>query len=448
MVDPASMPICRKLILILLLAFGARIAVRGYSGGSDFWDNGYTFFFTLAQNIAAGKGLALDGGVATAFRVPLYPMFLAALTFGHQVFLPVLLAQALIGTGTVLCAAMLARELFDNRVAVIAAVLTAIYPYYVVHDTALQETSLCTFLMTLAVLLLVRTRRSECVFTTMGAGLALGAAVLTRANLAPFALVAPVWLALAGGSNAAPRRHRLWVAVLCAGAVALTVSPWLARSYRLAGSATLSTQTGFFLWVGNNPYTFSHYPRESIDVSQGAGLAALSADEMIELAARRGNESAVDQWFQERGLDYIRQHPLQTLGNGFRKIVAAFGWVPSPQNSFWPNIVHALSYGPIMVLGLWGMWARRSDWREHSIFYAQFVSFAAVTGIFFGHTSYRAYLDVYWIVFAAGALATSCVGAASQSVLSNMRDRPGKLGEQRPVLLPTPCLRDARKNRD
>jgi hypothetical protein len=58
-----------------------------------------------------------------------------------------------------------------------------------------------------------------------------------------------------------------------------------------------------------------------------------------------------------------------------------------------------------MILGLWGMWASRRHWREHSIFYAQFVAFAAVTAVFVGHTSYRAYLDVYWIVFAAGVLA-------------------------------------------
>ena len=30
-----------------------------------------------------------------------------------------------------------------------------------------------------------------------------------------------------------------------AGVLALTVSPWLVRSYRLTGSATLSTNTGY-----------------------------------------------------------------------------------------------------------------------------------------------------------------------------------------------------------
>lgn len=400
-----KLSVYRHVMWIILLAFAIRVAVRWYTGEGDFWENGYTFFFALAKNIAAGNDVSFGGGPPTTIRVPLYPMFLAAVTLGHQAFLPVLLAQSLIGAGTVLCAALIARELFSNTAAIIAAVLAAIYPYYVVHDTALQETSLYTFLIALAVLLLLRVRRSGSVLTATGAGLALGAAVLTGANMAPFAVFAPLWLALAGGLHAAPWRRRLRVAILCAGVGGLTVAPWLVRSYWLTGSATLSTQSGFFLWLGNNPYTFSRYPQESIDRSQAVALAALSSQEKSELEARQHNEALVDEWFRKKGLDYMRGHPWRTLGNSFRKIVDAFGWLPSPRRSFWPSLVHALSYGPIIILGLWGMWASRSHWREHSIFYAQFVSFVAVTAVFFGHTSYRAYLDVYWIVFAAGVLA-------------------------------------------
>src|ERR1700733_5985033 len=199
-----TLPLYRKLIGISVLAFVVRVAVRCFSGGVDFWVNGYSFFFALAQNIAAGNGYTLDSVHATAFRVPLYPFFLATVTFGHQLFLPIILSQSLVGVGTVLCAAMLAREIFGNKAAIIAAILTAIYPYYVVHDTALQETSLFTLLTTLAVFLLLRLRRSGSVMTALGAGLALGAAVLTRANLSPFALFAPMWLVFAGDSSAAP----------------------------------------------------------------------------------------------------------------------------------------------------------------------------------------------------------------------------------------------------
>ncbi len=391
---------------IILLAFAARVAVRWYSGGPNFWQNGYSFFFALAQNIAAGNGVAFDGGPATAFRVPLYPIFLAAVTFGQKAFLPVVVAQSLIGAGTVLCAAVIARELFGNTAALAAAVLVAIYPYYVVHDTALQETSLYTFLMALAVHLLLRVRRSGSVLTATGAGLTLGAAVLTRANLAPFALFAPLWLALAGGPRVVPWRRKLGAAVVCAGVGISAVAPWLVRAYQLTGSVTLSTQNGFFLWLGNNPYTFSRYPQESIDWSQAVALAALSSQEKSELKARQDNEALVDAWFRKKAVDYIRNHPWRTLGNGLRKIVAAFGWLPSPRRSFWPSLAHALSYGPLMIFGLWGMWACRRHWREHSIFYAQFIAFAAVTAVFFGHTNYRVYLDVYWIIFAAEILTT------------------------------------------
>ena len=44
----------------------------------------------------------------------LHPAFLAAMTFGHKVFLPVVLSQSLIGTATVLCAALLAGEMFGG----------------------------------------------------------------------------------------------------------------------------------------------------------------------------------------------------------------------------------------------------------------------------------------------------------------------------------------------
>jgi 4-amino-4-deoxy-L-arabinose transferase-like glycosyltransferase len=398
-------PIYRKLIWIILLAFAVRVAVRGYLGGQDFWENGYTFFFALAKNIAVGNGVSLDGEHLTAFRVPLYPVFLSVVTLGHQTFVPVLLAQSLIGAGTVLCAALIAKELFDNTAAIIAAVLTAIYPYYVMHDTALQETGLYTFLVALAVLLLFCVRRSGSVLTAAAAGLVLGAAVLTRANLAPFALLAPFWLALAGELDALPWQRRIRVAIVCAGVGMLTVTPWLIRTYQLTRSVTLSTQSGFFLWLGNNPYTFTRYPQESIDRSQAVALAALSVQDKGELEARQHNEALVDEWYRKRALDYMRSHPRQTLEDGIRKLAAAFGWLPSPRRSFWPSLAHVLSYGPVMILGLWGMWARRTHWREHSIFYTQFVAFAAVTAIFFGHTSYRAYLDVFWIVFAAGVLA-------------------------------------------
>jgi 4-amino-4-deoxy-L-arabinose transferase-like glycosyltransferase len=398
-----KLPNYRHILFIVILAFVLRFVVRWHSGETDFWVNGYGFFFDLAQNIAAGKGIALEGR-PTAFRVPVYPIFLAAITFGHKGFIPIILAQSFVGAATVLCTALIARRMFGDIASMIAASLAAIYPYYVVHDTALQETSLYTFLTALAVLLLMQIRRKGSAAMAVCAGLTLGAAVLTRANLAPFAVVAPLWLIVPRGSKAIGWRRGVWTCLLCTGAMALTVSPWLARSYWLTGSPTLSTEGGFSLWEANNPFTFSHYPIESIDRSEEVAFAALSPEDRAEIQALDPNEAAVDQWFLRKGLDYMREYPWQTVVGGFRKLGAAFCLLPSPRRNFWPTLGYFLSYGPVMILGLLGMWTGRQQWHEHLIFYALIATFGAVTAVFYGHTNYRVYLDVYLIVFAASIL--------------------------------------------
>ena len=154
--------------------------------------------------------------------------------------------------------------MFGDAAAVIAASLAAFYPYYVVHDTALQETSLYTFLTVLSVLLLMRVRRNGSRINGRVSGSLSGAAVLTPGQpFAPFAVLAPLWLIVPPGSNAVLWQRGFWPCLFCAGAMALTVSPWLARSYWLTGSPTLSTESGYSLWEANNPYTFSHYPMKT-----------------------------------------------------------------------------------------------------------------------------------------------------------------------------------------
>ncbi len=180
------------------LAIPLRIVARlFYTGITNFWVDGYVFFFNLAQSIAHGQGIAIDG-TTTGFRTPLYSIFLAGLTLGHQAFWPIIIAQSVIGAGTVVCTALLTARLFPGRAAAgaptLAAAITALYPYYVFHDTAIQETSLFTFFTLVSVLLLLKAAREGDPVTGAEAGLILGLDVLTRATIAPFGLLAPLWL--------------------------------------------------------------------------------------------------------------------------------------------------------------------------------------------------------------------------------------------------------------
>jgi 4-amino-4-deoxy-L-arabinose transferase-like glycosyltransferase len=379
-------------------------------GAEDFWQNGYTFYFDLARSLATGNGFAFPGGLPTAFRVPLYPMFLAVVTLGEKSFVGVLVAQSLVGAATTLCAGLLGREMFGDRAGLAAAALTAVYPYYVVHDTALQETSLFTLLTLLSVFLLLRTARTGSRSLAIGAGVGFGAATLVRVTVAPVALVAPFWLLLPIGWRS-PWRGRAIVLCLCLGALLATLSPWLIRSHRITGVWTLGTEFGAALWGGNNAQTFRYYPRESIDLSRRAAFDALSASEKAELAALSNDEIAVSNWYQRKGLAYIKDHLEESILNGGAKIMAAFGWLPSPRGSVWRNTAYLVSYAPVMALGLWGMWLDRRRWRRNMPIYWLFLSFAAITAVLWGHTSHRAYLDVYWIIYASAVLIGLLPGA-------------------------------------
>lgn len=400
----------RAVYWFTLLAFVLRVLVRLHTGAADFWVNGYGFFFDMAQSIASGNGFAIDG-MTTALRVPFYPIVLAGLTLGHQVFWPILIAQSSIGAGTAFCAALLARQMFEGpwagKAASLAAAITAVYPYYVAHDTALQDTVLFTFLTLVAVLLAHRIVRTGSLWLGAFCGLLLGLDVLTRAPIAPVALLVPAWLIWR-------KRERLAPALLCALLILLTVFPWVWRTYKMTGEVLLTTEQGFELWNGNNDILFQYYPKQSIDVSIQAHLQTLTAQDKQELAQLGANEALADNWYRQKALAYIRAHLWLTVFNGFRKIVATFDWLPTPRRSFARTLLHVFSYGPVMVLGLWGMWRRRAQWRDDSLIYLMFALFLLVTAVYFGQTNQRVYLDVYWIVFAAGALAETGAGIAQR----------------------------------
>lgn len=390
----------RQILALALLAFTLRAVVRFARGDDELWTQGYTFYLDLARSLADGHGYSLGDGAATAMRVPLYPLLLAAVTGGERAFAALVVVQSLIGAGTVWCGARLATRWFGATAGVCAAALLTIYPYYVIHDTALQETSLFTLLTALSVLALLTAReRGSLLFGALG-GLALALAVLTRSMLVPFALLAPLWLALSTKGRAA---RRITTAASCAAALALGLLPWLAYTRSVTGDAVLDTQSGMMFWRGNNPETFSRYPSESMDLSARVAFAALDPSARTELHAIGPDTLARDRWFLQRGLDYVVEHPGQALWGAAQKLAAAFGPLPSPRRGGLADLVHLLSYGPVLLLAAFGMWSarKREGGSERALVYALGLTFMAVTAAFFGHTSHRAFLDVYLVVFAS-----------------------------------------------
>src|SRR5262249_38801354 len=126
-----------EIIFVLIAAFSIRVVVRMAFGGSHFWTNSYSGYYDLARNVIAGKGLCFE--TTCAWWPPVYPLFLALTSLVGRHYLFIVVPQAIMGTGTVLLVFLIGQEMFGTRVGFIACVINALYPYYVVHDTALQE---------------------------------------------------------------------------------------------------------------------------------------------------------------------------------------------------------------------------------------------------------------------------------------------------------------------
>lgn len=390
----------RKCLIGLLAgAFLFRLAVRMSFGETYFWLNSYSDYYALAEEFLQGKGLCFD--TTCAWWPPLYPLFLALTALGGKHYLLIVVPQALLGAGTALCAFLIGRYLFNTSVGILACAVTAIYPYYVMHDTALQETSMATFFVASSVYLLLRARKLNRSRDWLLAGFALGLIALTRASIAPVAGVALIWTAV-WGARGALRTRLLKTSVLLL-AILITVGPWLIRTYRLTGAVVLSSQTGRALWIGNNAETFSVYPTGSIDLSTANAWNALPEPDKAELECLQPDEIQTSNWFTRRAMTFIRAHPWLTAQSAFRKVEAGFSWRLNPVREPLAQAAYGFSYVPIAIFGMIGMFVERRN-RGVILIMLVFLAFMTVTAVFWAHTSHRSYLDVFWIILAAASL--------------------------------------------
>ena len=300
-------------LFIFAIGFFARLISRLIQGENNFWLVGYRAYARLVANMVNNHNfsLATNYGDKRAFWPPVYPLFLALFTLGKSWYLPAIFAQSAIGALTAIIIYYIGRELFNKRTAAIAGVVTALYPYYVLHDAKVQDTALFTCLTALCVLLFIKCWKTESNLIWALAGLVLGVALLTRATLQPFALIMFVWLAFTRG-----RRVLLTIAVFF-----LTISPWLLRNYAELGSPVLTTQTGRFVWDAHSDYTFLYYPAIGIDNSEWAAWKNLPPDEQSRILAM--NETAQSDYFEAKGFAYIKAHPTLTLYQSLLKIKTA-----------------------------------------------------------------------------------------------------------------------------
>lgn len=234
---------CAALIVRLAyLMIAHRIGISPIVGDSP----GY---IDIAARLAAGNGFQAADGSPTAWRVPVYPLLLAAIFAVLGPNYDVLgIVQAVLGALTAGLVAAIAWRLAGPISGWFAGLTVAFYPHLITWTPYVLSEIPFIFFAMLALWLLVEGQSQGSRWWFAWAGLALVLGTLTRTMLLAFIPVAAAmawWLASA--------RDRWMRAGLVVLAPIVLISLWMIRNALVVGSLTLSTQGPVSIWWGHNP---------------------------------------------------------------------------------------------------------------------------------------------------------------------------------------------------
>ncbi len=295
------------------------------------------FYFRWAQAIAGGDWIGKDPFVQS----PLYAYLLGfwMRLFG-QAITPILIAQAIVGAGTVALTYVAGRRYFGEWQARLAAILLALYGPFIYYEGMVMKTFLSPFLTIVLALLIDRARRrsagpegaagSPAIGAWALAGLAFGCLTLDRDN---FIVLAPVLflvaMVLGGGFARAGIRSALG---FTAGAL-LAILPVTARNYAVSGELVLlTTGGGEVFFIGNNAdanglYVPPAFVRPDPKYEHADFIARAS-----EMAGRTLTPMESSWfWFRE-GMSFVTAEPVAWIGLLGNKLRHFWNWYELPDN--------------------------------------------------------------------------------------------------------------------
>jgi 4-amino-4-deoxy-L-arabinose transferase-like glycosyltransferase len=400
------------ILIILAISLALRIGVALWLPGKTVWPDGERYL-TVAQNLRTGHGFGTL--YENRLSVPTQPLLIAGVQLMFGTGLTALrLFFAALGAATCVVGYLLAKELFGPVAALIAAILLAIYPYYV-YLSALFEypQPLFIFLMSIAFLMLYRFLRFQRTSSLLVSGICIGLAALS----VPTALVYVPALLFSLWAGRVPQIGR--TAALLLLAAGLPIGVWALRNYAAYGQFILVNQAaGTNFWAANNATYFNFGKNAVIPPCSPANEQQQYCQQLQRLHHRLSTANlSTEQYIAadeaagwKAGWDFVRESPRRSALLSVRKVLEF--WNPQPDATTagranggaardWISIV---SYTPVLLLALVGMRLSAPQTGRLLPIYAYILTFTGVYAVFLPTTRYRLPLDFFLIIFAANSL--------------------------------------------
>jgi 4-amino-4-deoxy-L-arabinose transferase-like glycosyltransferase len=195
---------------------------------------------------------------------------------------------------------LFARRTFQSlTVGVLAGLLCALYPFWILDTATLADGTVASFLLALALFLGARASQTSGPLSSLLYGLALAALALMRAALLPFAFVSLAWFLLRSRTLT---RGWLWAMLAFLGFI-IGLAPWTVRNWQLYGEPVpLVDSTYYHLWVGNNPHATG-------GPANDRALREAPTEELAKLSQPRERYARLG----ERVRQEVYDHPAETV---------------------------------------------------------------------------------------------------------------------------------------
>ncbi len=361
----------RQLAVLLVLAFLLRLAagwIWQSRLGEKFGMGDTESYWQLGKAIARGEPYEYGDIQARVFRTPGYPALLAPillLTDDRQT--AVLLARgeaALFGTLAVLAVWWLTRLLFDDRAAMLAAVLATFYPGAIVLGVLiLSEAPFCPLILLQLVLWVVACKAPSGGRRTLwgfAAGLAAGAATLMRPSwllFTPFAVVVGILASLIAGKRERGFIRHLTIASSMLLGLVLAMLPWWIRNAAVTGRFVPTTlEVGASLYDGLNPNATG---ASNMDFVKRFEAEEAQAEKQPPADRGESLELRLDRRMRDDALAWARANPgraLQLAGVKFLRMWNVWPNEPRLSASWLAGFAVFFTYTPLLILAIMGAW--------------------------------------------------------------------------------------------
>ncbi|HEX9916865.1 MAG TPA: tetratricopeptide repeat protein [candidate division Zixibacteria bacterium] len=285
-----------------------------------------------AQDIANGNWV----GNKAFFRAPFYAYFLALIykVFGHNYFIPRLI-QHIIGSFSCVLVYILAKKIFNRKIAILSAILASTYWIFIYFEGELLLDSLLVFFDLLLIILLLDASQNPNLKTHLKThlktqnsgnsrwkrwitcGLVLGLSAITRPNILIFIPVVWLWTILLFVKSKKFKVVFGHIVFFTLGTM-LVILPVTLRNYVVGKDFVLiASQGGVNFYIGNNPdadgmsATFFH--QGDWQSSDFEYIAQAAMDKELK-------PSQISDFYYKKGLEFIFDQPASAFRLFIKKI--------------------------------------------------------------------------------------------------------------------------------